>query len=77
MTDIYAEAVKTMPPEQIDNYASDLYLKVTEQSINLVEQYEYNNNVTMFKSQIDNKAWFDIPFAFTPFWKTKDKSKFY
>ena len=26
------------------------------------------HNVTRFKSQIDHTIWFDIPFAYDPFW---------
>ena len=64
MIDIYGEAVKTMPPEDIDHHYSDLYLRVTEQSKKLVSAYDFRQNVTTFTDQIDRVLWYEIPFAY-------------
>lgn len=70
MKDIYGEAVKTMPPEDIDHHCSDLYLRVTEQSEKLVSAYEFRQNVTIFVDQIDRVLWYEIPFAYYgPGWR--------
>ena len=42
---------------------SDLYIPVNEQTKKLLEEYEYRESVTIFTSQIDEKLWYDIPFA--------------
>lgn len=71
MRNIYEKAIETMPKEFIDNHYSDLYLKVTEQSKKLVEQYDFKSNVTMFSSQTEPFGlWFDIPFAYVPYWES-------
>lgn len=54
---------------EIDNHESDLYIPVTTETRNLVHMYEYRQNVTVFTSQIDGKPWFDIPFAYEPWWQ--------
>lgn len=50
MINIYERAVKKMKPEEIDHWQTDLYLKVTPVSKRLVEEYDYRNQVSMFKS---------------------------
>ena len=69
MKSIYAQAVKLMAQNEIDHHASDLYLKVTPISRELVDQYEWRQNVTTFRDQIEGKLWYEIPFAFTPYWE--------
>ena len=69
MKNIYEEAVKRMPENEIDHHYSDLYLKVTPISKKLVGQYEWRQNVTTFRSQISRERWYEIPFAFTPYWE--------
>jgi hypothetical protein len=52
---------------EIDSHAkSDLYIKVTPLSQELVKGYKYPCNVERFISQIDNKPWFEVPFEFEP-----------
>lgn len=65
---IYSEAVKLMNPKDIDNHRSDLYLRVTAESKQLVDKYEFKKHVSVFKSNIDGNKWYDIPFAYEPFW---------
>jgi hypothetical protein len=67
-TDIYERAIVAMPADEIDHYNSDLYLKVTEQSKQLVSGYEFAINVTRFSNAIDGTPWFEVPFAYTPAW---------
>ena len=65
MHNIYDEAVKKMKPEEIDHHCSDLYLKVTPVSAELVKDYDYKENVTTVTDQIDHVPWYEIPFAYT------------
>jgi hypothetical protein len=55
----------------LDNHESDLYAKVTLESRNILQGYEFLANVQTFKSQIDNTLWYDIPFAYQPYWESK------
>ena len=51
--------------DEISHHESDLYIKYREEiDIFLKENYKWYKNITTFTSQIDNKRWFDIPFAF-------------
>lgn len=53
---------------ELDSHESDLYAKCGEISCRIIEKYEHRANVRTFTSQIDGKRWYDIPFAYTPFW---------
>ena len=69
--DIYQKAVESMQGNEIDHHQSDLYLKVTPISQELVNNYEFKGNVKRFYSRVDNSSWFDIPFAYSPYWMRK------
>lgn len=68
---IYNIAVKNMESNEISNHESDLYLKVTQVSEKLIAEYEFKGSVRKFFSKVDKSYWFDIPFAFNPFWNKK------
>ena len=63
-TELYNKAVETMEARDIDHHYSDLYLRVNKISRDLVNNYEYKNQVETFIDQIDHVLWFDIPFAY-------------
>ncbi len=69
MKNIYERAKLVMPENEIDHHASDLYLKVTDTSTRLVNDYDFMENVSTFRDQIEGKLWYEIPFAFTPYWE--------
>lgn len=58
---------------QMYNHESDLYIPVTPATIDLIGEYEFSKNVTQFRSNIDDRMWFDIPFAYQPFWDRRIK----
>ena len=64
--DLLAAGVK------LAHHESDLYAKVTPESEVIVENYEFRDNVTTFTSQVDGELWYDIPFAYDPYWKSKE-----
>jgi hypothetical protein len=70
---IIFEIVKS---EGIDysNHESDLYIPVTERTKELIKDYEFKTNVTTFVSNIDQKLWYDVPFAYLPYWHSKQKA---
>jgi hypothetical protein len=73
MKNIFEIASKTLPPEQIDHHDSDLYIMVTPESKKLINKYEFKNNVTTFISAFAPFVpWYDIPFAYTPYWDRKE-----
>ena len=55
---------------QVDNHESDLYVKVSPESTTIIKKYKFRM-ITTFKSQIDNTLWYDIPFAYTPWWEKR------
>ena len=66
---IYKKAVALLAKEEIDNHESDLYLKKTEISFKLIKEYKFKSSVREFYSNIDHQLWYDIPFAYDPFWE--------
>lgn len=54
-----------------DNHCSDLYIPVNMKTQKLVAEYEFKQNVTTFSSAIDKTPWFDIPFAYDPYWESR------
>ena len=73
MATIYELATARMAPEEIDSHESDLYLKKTEVSEALVAEYQHRDNVTTFVDQIEGILWYDVPFAYDPFWIEKEQ----
>lgn len=63
---IYAEAVRVLPPQDIDHHASDLYLRVTPQSRELIARFQFSHMVKTFIDNIDHAQWFDLPFCYIP-----------
>ncbi len=53
---------------QLDSHESDLYARVTPASDRIVAGYEHRDNVRRFFGD-DGAVWYDIPFAFDPFWE--------
>lgn len=53
---------------ELDHHESDLYAKKTPESDRIVQSYRYKSNVTVFRSTFDGSPWYDIPFAYTPWW---------
>ena len=64
---IYEEMIKL--GVQHAHHESDLYVPVNDATTKLVNQYEFKQNVKMFTCNIDKKLWYDIPFAYMPFWE--------
>lgn len=56
---------------QIDHHESDLYVPVNDISREILKTYEFRSNVTCFTCNIDKKRWYDIPFAYTPWWEKR------
>jgi hypothetical protein len=79
----FAESINARPPARpiyyilkdagipIDSHESDLYALKTPESERILRDYPSRANVTTFLSATDGKVWYDIPFAYIPFWAAK------
>lgn len=68
------KARELMKPEEIScgcEGTSDLYLKVTPVSTELIGQYDFKENVTRFLDNIDHVPWYEIPFGNTDWWERR------
>lgn len=54
---------------ELDSHESDLYAKVTPESTRIVEESDHSSS--MFRSEVDGKMWFDLPFAYEPYWRAR------
>ena len=59
---------------EVDNHNSDLYIKVSGKARALINNYEYKNSVTTFNSSDGSGLWFEVPFAFEPFWENAERT---
>lgn len=64
--DIHAEAVKELPPEDIDHHESDLYLRFSKRSEILVKRLSTKALVSTFRDQIGGGLWYDLPLCYIP-----------
>ena len=62
---IKEKALEILPKEDVHVKDSDLYIKVSDKSKELINKLQFKNNglLTTFRSPIDNEMWYDIPFA--------------
>ena len=67
--DIFAKVIARKI--EYSNHESDLYIPVTPETTDLVKSYPYMTNVTTFVSQIERKLYYDIPFAYKPWWDVR------
>ena len=56
---------------ELSSHESDLYAMVTPENKRIIENYKFKCNVRTFINQIDNKLWYDIPFAYDPYWENR------
>lgn len=70
---IYQELIKA--GLKCSSHYSDLYVRVTEQSRNILKNHPIDNkNATIFRSNLDGKFYYDIPFAYDPFWEKQQQN---
>lgn len=59
----------------IDSHFSDLYLRVTPENTELLRQYYEAQGIKKmpktFRSNTSDGCWYDIPFAYNPYWEEK------
>ena len=64
MKELYDKIIKEVPKEHIDHHYSDLYVKVTPISTDLIARYENKFMVSKFIDNIEHKLWYEIPFGY-------------
>lgn len=69
--DIYAEV--TRMGIKTDNHESDLYIEKTAETEKLIADYEFKSTVMTFRHAETGAIWYDIPFAYSPYWDAKVK----
>lgn len=68
------------PLSDISNHYSDLYVHVTWRNKAIIEEYVRQHDLKkmpeIFRSNIEGDGyWYDIPFAYIPFWDEKMREK--
>ena len=56
---------------EISNWCSDLYIPVTQETVKLINAYEFKQNVTTFRDETNGVLSFEIPFAYTDYYNKK------
>lgn len=55
-----------------DSHYSDLYFPVTEQTTAILAKWPtHGKNAKTFICQISRKPWYDVPFAYLPYWEER------
>jgi len=67
MTTIYKALTDAGIPT--DNWASDLYFPVTEESTAIVQKHHGIMNIKTFRNNHDGTLWYEAPFAYDPYWQ--------
>lgn len=52
-----------------DSHESDLYVEATDKAREILSNS--GAGFSRFRSKVDGKDWFDVPFMFDPFWECK------
>lgn len=63
---IYSVLVKELPAEDIDHHDSDLYVRKTPKSTEIINRLTTKSLLSTFKDNIDGDIWYELPFCFSP-----------
>lgn len=55
------------------NHESDLYIPANDKTRAMLKEFPHLTKTT-FQNQVEGGTWFDIPFAFIPWWEKRQKS---
>ncbi len=68
---LYSELLAAGVP--MDHHESDLYVKLTTVSAGIIRAYEIGKHAHPFVSQQDGSVWYEVPFAYLPFWEAVER----
>lgn len=55
-----------------DNHYSDLYFPVTSDTVAILQEFPKSlKAATKFVNRVEGGIWFDVPFAYDPYWDRK------
>lgn len=57
---------------EINNHFSDLYVRWTPEAMKLVQ--DSKKSFSFFTNQVAGGTWIDVPFAYDPYWESKNDS---
>jgi len=59
---------------EIGNHYSDFYFPVTPETTKILAKFPvHQTNARTFINRNNKNLWYDIPFAFMPYWEEKQK----
>ena len=58
---LYQMVIEQMDKKDIDYRESDLYIRKNNISTKLLRRYEFFENVTQFRDNIENTMWYEVP----------------
>lgn len=71
---LYAALVAAGIP--IGSHESDIYFPVTEETKAILKRFPLQKaNAEVFKNQVEGGLWYDVPFAYLPFWDKRMREK--
>lgn len=65
--DIHSILAKELPAEDIDHHNSDLYVRKTPKSTEIINKLTNKSLLSTFKDNIDGDIWYELPFCYTPY----------
>jgi hypothetical protein len=65
---IYAECVELGIPT--NSHYSDLYIPANQQTAALLKKHNITT-AKIFTNQVEGGLWYDIPFAYSPWWEKR------
>jgi hypothetical protein len=67
---LYQKLIEAKIP--IDHYESDLYFPITDESSSILLQFPSSAlNVNIFRDNVTKQMWYEVHFAYDPFWEKK------
>lgn len=73
--DIYDVVIKELDSKDIDHHASDLYVRKTPESTEIINRLSNKSLVSTFKDNIDGDIWYELPFCYTPHFNESVKNR--
>jgi hypothetical protein len=58
---------------KMDSHESDLYVKATPEAWKIIRASGWS--CTIFTDQIDKETWYELPFAYLPYWKGRTQRR--
>ena len=57
---------------KMGNHESDLHVEATAESLRIIARCEFDTTTKKFTNQLDGRTWYEVPFAYEPWWEGRD-----